>query len=384
MPSRSIHHRHAGRGQHGQILVLTALAMVAMISGVSLVVEAGNAYAHQRVVQNASDSVANAGATVIAERLGGAGKFDSDVKAAMDAMAAANGLDTYRAYYTNVFGQPLNTTGVVVGSVGGAEQVGAADGSTVIPPNTQGVRMAGDQVFGTTFARVLGIDQFTASAGATAVAGALSGGRFFPVVFPVSMAGCAGTGEQVEVDAPWRLSDPGTPHPNGQEWMIPLCKSGDGSFMILDLDPDKTCYEEVINPSSIQFNDFPVNVHVEVGNDCAKKIEQATVDAKLQGTVIFIPICDNACTTQSGTGGYYHIIRIAAFWLDYISYSNNPSNPACAATVSPTYGTNIINIVGGNGSASCMAGWFVRYVTSGPVGSGAIFDGEALGVQLIR
>jgi hypothetical protein len=31
-----------------------------------------------------------------------------------------------------------------------------------------------------------------------------------------------------------------------------------------------------------------------------------------------------------------------------------------------------------------MAGWFVRYVTAGPVGSGTIANGEAIGVQLIR
>ena len=44
----------------------------------------------------------------------------------------------------------------------------------------------------------------------------------------------------------------------------------------------------------------------------------------------------------------------------------------------------MVNIVGGNGSSSCIAGWFVRYVTSGPVGTGNITNGEAIGVQLIR
>ena len=97
-----------------------------------------------------------------------------------------------------------------------------------------------------------------------------------------------------------------------------------------------------------------------------------------------IPICDNDCSTSSGSGGKYHIIRIAAFFLDYISYSNSTANPECRLSVSPTYGTPIENITGGNGSSSCIAGWFVRYVTSGPVGSGSIEHGEAIGVQLIR
>ena len=49
------------RAQRGQIIVVAALAMVAIIGGVSLVLEGGNAYAHQRIAQNAADSVANAG-----------------------------------------------------------------------------------------------------------------------------------------------------------------------------------------------------------------------------------------------------------------------------------------------------------------------------------
>ena len=100
-----------------------------------------------------------------------------------------------------------------------------------------------------------------------------------PVVFPVSMANCDGTGATIVVDEPWRLSnpDPADPelHPIGQEYLVPLCKTGSGSFMILDLDPDKDCDEEVTNPSSIQFDDFPVDVATDTGNDCAKKIEDA-------------------------------------------------------------------------------------------------------------
>ena len=66
------------------------------------------------------------------------------------------------------------------------------------------------------------------------------------------------------------------------------------------------------------------------------------------------------------------------------AFENNPNNSLCKQTTSPKYGTSIVNIVNGNGSSSCMAGWFVRYVTSGPVGSGQINNGETIGVQLIR
>jgi len=366
--------------ERGQIIVVAALAMITIIGGVSLVIEGGNAYAHQRIVQNSIDAVANAGATVIAQKIGGAPRTDADVAASMTTLATSNDLDGQTGYYTNVTGDLLTPAGGVTSGMAAAAKVGAG----TIPANAQGVRVSGNQAFGTTFARVIGFNEFTASADATAVSGALTGGVFMPVVFPVTMKDCDGTGTLGPVDAPWRMSNPGPTHPVGQEYLVPLCKTGDGSFMVLDLDPDKNCYEEVTNPSSVQFHNFPVDVATDTGNDCAKKVEEAVNDGALQGQVVLIPICDGECSTQAGNNGTYHIVRIAAFYLDYISYSNNDNNSACALTTSPKYGTSLANLVGGNGSSSCVAGWFVRYVTSGPVGAGTIANGEAIGVQLIR
>jgi hypothetical protein len=376
------------RSQRGQIIVVAALTMIALIGGVSLVLEGGNAYAHQRVTQNAADAVANAGATVIGMRLGGGTQTDADVFNALDTMADANGLDTYVGYYTDVDGHLLTPLGFTTTNTSAAAKVGPADADTTIPPGTQGVAVGGSQTFGTTFARAIGISQFTSSAEATAVAGAPTGGIFLPVVFPVSLTDCDGSGSTVVSDEPWRLSNPNTAdptaHPIGQEYIVPLCKTGGGSFMILDLDPDKDCEEEVSNPSTIQFADFPVDIATENGNDCAKKIEDGIAAKNLQGTVVLIPICDGDCVTTSGSNATYHIIRISAFYLDFLSYSNNSSTSWCYDTTSPTYGTSLVNISGGNGSSSCMGGWFVRYMTSGPVGTGSINNGEGVAIQLKR
>lgn len=372
--------RHARSGEGGQIIVIAALAMIAIIAGVSLIVEGGNAYAHQRVAQNGADALANTGATVLAERLGGTSKTDTDVATAMDGSASDNHIDTYDAYYTNVNGDLLNATGTVVGSTSAAAAVG--DGA--IPPTTQGVHVFGSQTFGTTFAGALGINQFTASADATARTGALTGGKVLPVVFPVSQANCDGSGNLVEnPDEVWRMSNPGDP-PVGQEWNVPLCKTGGGSFMVLDLDPDKTCAQEVTNPPRVQYNDFPVEIPTDNGNECLKQIAQAVAAADMQGSVVMIPICDEDCSTAHGSSATYHVTRFTAFYLDYVAYQNSGTNAMCALTTSPTYGTSIMNITGGNGSSSCIAGWFVRYVTKGPVGSGTISHGEAIGIQLIK
>lgn len=360
-------------GERGQILVVAVIALIAMIGGVSLVLEGGNAYAHQRVVQNGADAVANAGATVLAQRLGGGGQDDAAVVAATATVASANGLDSYNGYYTDVEARLLNAGGAVVGSTSSAAQVGGG----LIPPGTQGVQITGHQTFPTTFARVLGMNAFRASADATSVTGALTGGLFLPVIFPVNIVACDGSGSLGGVgEVNWQISEPGEP-PVGQEYIVPLCKTGGGSFMILDLDGTmNNCDDEVTDPPNIQFAAFPAEIQSDNGDNCAKEMVEAVND--LQGEVVLIPICDGACVTTGGSHASYHVIRVAAFYLDYMSDQNGGTNTECQGN-----GTTLVPIIG-NGSSSCIAGWFVRYITSGPVGSGNIEGAGAIGIQLKR
>ena len=365
------------RRPRGQVLVIAALAMVSLIGGVALVLEAGNAYAHQREAQNGSDAVANAGATVLAENLGGIAKTDADVVAAMNTVSSANLLDSYLGYYTDVTGDLLTPGGVTTTSLAAASRVG--DGS--IPPNAQGVQAASSKLFGTTFARVLGFNQFTASAEATSVAGALSGGRIMPVVFPVNIVDCETNGDLGTGELDWQMSDPDGPDgdddPEGQEYIVPLCKTGGGSFMLLDLDGTmNNCDDEVTSNFKTQFAAFPVEVQSDNGNNCASRMVDE-VNAKAGGPVL-IPICDGECTTTGGSNATYHVIRVVSFFLDYMSDQNGGQNVACEGN-----GTTLIPIAG-NGSSSCMAGWFVRYVSKGPVTGGPIQGAGAIGIQLVK
>ena len=54
---------------------------------------------------------------------------------------------------------------------------------------------------------------------------------------------------------------------------MPLCKTGGGSFMILDLDgTPNNCDDEVTNPPAIQFATFPADVQSDNGNNCANQM----------------------------------------------------------------------------------------------------------------
>jgi len=119
--------------ERGQILVLAVLGMIALIGGVALVLEAGNTYAQQRGVQNGADAAANAGATVLAQRLGGATKTDADVLAAVNSVGTSNNVSTNAApYYTDVSGNPLNSAGTIVPA-----SAAAPVGGGTIPPSAQ-------------------------------------------------------------------------------------------------------------------------------------------------------------------------------------------------------------------------------------------------------
>jgi Flp pilus assembly protein TadG len=379
----------ARRRQSGQILVLAVVGMIAMIGGVALLLEGGNAYAQQRGVQNAADAAANAGASVLAQKLAGLTKTDADVASKIASSRLANGLGTNSAYYTNVFGKPIDAAGLVTTPALAAEVGGGANNPlAIIPPGAQGVHDGGSRTFGTSFARAIGINELGASAEATAVTGVLTGGNFLPVVFPVYITACDGSGALGGAgEADWELSQPpltGSDHPNGQEYIVQLCKTGSGSFMVLDLDgTSNNCPDEVTNPPAIQFDSFPTDVASDNGNNCAMPME-APVDA-LQGKVVLIPICDGDCVTTGGSNATYHIIKIASFFVDYMSDAggNNP-NSECDEGISPTYGTPMRWLPGGNGSTSCLTGWFMRYINKGPVGAGPVGNSDAIGIQLIQ
>lgn len=377
--------RRSDRHEGGQILVLFALGLIVLLAGVALVLEGGNAYQNQRGVQNGADAAANAGATVIARHLAGVPKTDAEVAAAVATSGAFNSLSLVSAYYTNGDGDPIDASGNVVAPAS-AVVVGAAPGDAIptTPDVAIGIRAAGSRTFPTSFGKVIGFNTFTASAEAIAITGRVNGGRFLPVVFPVNITDCSGNGSLGTPKDQWDISIPDTPpaHPIGTEYIIPLCKTGGGSFMVLDLDGIKNnCEDEVTNPPAIQWDTFPVDVASDNGNNCAKQMEDE-VNA-LHGETVLVPICDNnECNTSGGSHATYHITGVAAFWIDYMSDSNNPNNSLCQSHVNAD-GQQLVTIAG-NGSSSCLAGYFVRFITAGPVGAGTIGNGDAIGIQLIK
>lgn len=408
------------RPERGQVLVIVALGMVTLVAMVGLVIDGGFAWGMQRDTQNGADAVAKAGAIVLAQNVAGVSpaKTDADVLTSVNAAATANTIGTPEAYYTNISGQMVTSTGALASSEANAAQVG--DGG--IPPAAAGVRAVGEQTFDTFLARIIGFTSLTTTADATAVAGYLTGTCdadagcvVLPITFPVNVLGCDGSGNPAYATA----GDP----PNKVLWSapsadalsIPLCKNGPGNVGWLDWTPNErtdgctgTGVAElacVIADPSNPYLKWPAWYKVtSTGNPNSMPMQTALNE--YDGELVLIPQFDLTCdTTPSGPGvedcpennvggnganQWYHFAGMSAFRL----CSDDPSDDAtllaeCAAK-GFTQGAYVNGVSAvcdtGNGATSCLAGMFETITYEGEVQAqpGANSASSVVGIQLIE
>ncbi|MEA2537363.1 MAG: hypothetical protein QOF11_1597 [Chloroflexota bacterium] len=399
--------REAARGQ---ILIVAVLALVAIVGMVGLVIDGGALFAQQRISQNGADGASTAGAVVIAEYMGGATtRTNHDVFQAVSNSAAANRLDSWTAEYTNDFGAPIG--------------VPLVDGGGAIPAGAEGVRATGTRIVGTTFSRIFGFDQIPATAEATTVAGPLSascvadenGCTVLPVTFPVQVSECDTSGSLIQgnwVGAPppghesegyWPLvgaeSLPGGATPGGDMSklaILPFCKSssgGSGAFGKLDLAPGMNFPQEIVGPINVTIN-LPGWFQTQPGN-------VSSVDGELSAWIhkpILIPLNNGACRVNPGVGvdcppgqegvdtvgnnTWYYVHTLAVFYIDQVLIQGSEGDDCNNAPGTPLVPTTDT----GTGFLGCIKGWFVNYVTAGPIvpGQDIIPGTVAIGIQLIK
>ena len=371
------------RPQRGQALVIAVIAFTVLLAMTGVVIDSGNAYVQQRGTQNAADSAALAGATVMVENLGGSPKTDADVLAAVRASISSNQSTLSSASYVGWDGANVGTVGAVPGGA--------------IPSTAAGVNVKGERTFRTYVAGIAGFNNFTVGADATAVAGALkgvcaadAGCGVLPVTFSVNIATCGPTGGITLGDGFWPLVSLATAQADrgiGQyEAIVPLCKVGPGGVGWLDMVGcgTRTLKGQISTPCNQAF-DIPTWLHTSPGNPNSVEDDMNAYDGK----VILIPLFDGTCRsvptsgllpdcTDPGNGNnlYYHVNKFAGFYLDH-AYIQGSNERACNNPPGTTP-------AGGNGGTGCLKGWFVRYVTSGTIGQVGSDNGDALGVQLIR
>lgn len=421
--------------QRGQMLVIFAISLVAMIAMVGLVIDGGNAYAQQRATQNASDAAAEAGAVILSKNLmsingGGASLSDADVLAAINESADLNGIRPFNvgvagnsvAHYTDFRGNLLTSGGSITTDPSAAKQVGSGgaipgcSGATCVDRGVAtGVRAAGTRDISTFVSGVIGITQLKSTAIATAVAGyaanpcvASEGCALLPVTFATNQNTCDGSGDAVYDSTTWLPTEPtGPDYTAANEVLLSLCKGGEGAFGWLDYGCGNTA-NQILNPcNSVS---FPTWLQSQPGNPNNVEDELNTYAGDVVGVYepgrdqeVLIPFFDGTCNEDrpdsedptgapplpdmpecannpsgGGNNRHYHIPFFIGFLLDR-AYVQGNNFPSCNA---PPGGP----LPGGNGSGGCLKGWFARVVTGpGQVsGNGTAGPDSPLTIQLVK
>lgn len=399
------------KGERGQLIVLFALALVAVIAMAGLLIDGSALLAQQRTTQNATDAAATAGGLVIADALDSETVHSNhDVYVAVQTMAGANKLTDWTAEYTGLTGVPSGT-------------LVTNDGSA-IDSAYRGVLVTGTQDVATTFSRVIGINSLPVTAAATVLAGPTStecavdedGCTILPVTFPVMLTSCGpdgeldGAGTWVGAPPPGSESDgywpivgmdalPSATNPTGDLGslaILPLCRGSGGSsgaFGWLDLDPGISNLAGEINGPITTAITIPDWFQTQPGNP-------NSVEDELEQyihTPVLIPLYNNACRVDPGDGvttcpagqegvgdpngnnTWYYVHTIAVFYPHQVLVQGS-NQAACA---SPP-GSPLVPVTHGAGFLGCLKGWFVKYVISGPINPGGDIESGAIGIQLIH
>lgn len=310
-------------GRRGQMLVLFALSLSAIVLIVGLVIDGGNALVQRRGAQNASDFAAMAGARVVAEFVGGdtTNGTDLNVREAIKNAIRDNGGTP------PTFGAPNGPRYVDQnGSLLGYVDTGA------IPSTAAGVTLSASRTWRPYFLGIIGTSSWTASASSTAKGGFCNGcapppGTLFPVgiaqAFFDTYQFCSGPISAIPTDPcyPQHLTPGNLNVPGGFGWLKFGCDGyGLGqdppanvggcaeSKPFLDGEigpPSKTygcCTAVGIAGSLDRIGSLPGN---KVSADCDYYIDNQIV--------VTVPIWDVA--GGPGANGWYHIIGYAGFQL---------------------------------------------------------------------
>jgi hypothetical protein len=164
----------------GQSILVIAMIVLVLLALVALVIDVGNAYAHRRMVQNAVDAAAMAGARVLAFR--GTTEplvpvTEMEVLLAVKAYAEKNDLEwqAVRPYF--IFDD------------GDRQEVNKGGSYAEVPTDVVGVAVEGDLPFDTYFAHLLGFRtmQATADSAAYHIWGPCSDDCIFPIIVSDSL-----------------------------------------------------------------------------------------------------------------------------------------------------------------------------------------------------
>lgn len=369
--------------KRGQVIVIFAVALVALLAMTGLIIDGGRAWAEQRLVQNAADAAARAGTIVMARRSADGAdttmtpaQWGEQVRNEVYLSAATNGVTIAGATY-------VDSSGTII--------AGELVDGRVPPSGAVGVEVIATKGFATSLVRIVGMTEWRLTQPATAISGpsagctdTLEGCALLPIAFPVTVLSC-GQGNTSVPQLPTRHWE------TGVEVTIPLCGGNPGSVGWIDWTPTSGGTSElttVILERPPQDIPLPSWKYItETGDISALQVENAL--NTYAGQVVQFPIFDSTCSEQpandqldgcpagstggSGVNQWYHISHFLSFQFSYPkgAYVNGDNSVACSDA----------------NAKECIKGAFVALLGEGGVASCPVEGcpaGTSWAVQLIR
>ncbi|HZQ09034.1 MAG TPA: pilus assembly protein TadG-related protein, partial [Anaerolineae bacterium] len=195
-------HLQFSKEEEGQSVVIIALALVALMALMALVVDAGNAYAERRKMQNAVDAGAQAGAVMMGlnKKIGNNGTPDT-INYAIRDYVQRNGVDPNRVkwYFVTQNSSGVRSVDYAHDNVYWTTNFSNSYAPDCLPSGTKplcsggdpvvGVQVEGNKQFATYFARVIGWQQMQVGAGSAyyAAGGACGASNLFPLALSDSV-----------------------------------------------------------------------------------------------------------------------------------------------------------------------------------------------------
>jgi hypothetical protein len=414
-----IHGRQSS--ETGQVLVIVALGLVALVAMVGLVIDGGYAWGRQRVTQNGADSIAKAGSVVILRWLDGETLTLGDISCAVNKAAEDHNVEVESADLTDHEG---NLIGVSV------PEECIAGGHGPIPATAQGVKATTRQVFDTFLMGVVGIRELMARADATAVVGPVQGtGVALPVTFPQTLTVCddqevtytvedwgdiggANTWEPYEILPDPEVNPEGAPDADNLA-IIPLCTTGPGSVGWLEFGCGNLS-ETISNPCDTYFP-IPTWIQTQTGtvDSLEDELEEYHGDEPgvyeaegldLDGDTdhrVQLPIHTTTCEDDAGVsdsdgdginelndcpegawtaGEGNNLWYGVPFWVGFVideAHVQGGDNECEDPEGTP-------QLVNPGGNVGCLKGWFVRrYAQPTDVGIGDVNPGDDTDIAVV-
>jgi Flp pilus assembly protein TadG len=280
--------------ERGQILLMTAGGIVAMLLISGLVIDTGIGFRERRDAQNLSDLAAMAGTKVVADfYIDDPTLTSSEVWNAIDDSLELNGCAgvgdcTWTAEYV----KPIPDTT-------DEADLGPVTDSGPIPTGAQGTRVTTNKSSETFFMRLVGIDTVDVSAPGTALTSQLLDGAPEGVLLPMAIYDA-----DYEPGTLYTLQD-GMIGPGNFGWL-----SWDGSQAMSDL-ADWVCV-----PSNPEIPSWPTYFDGQVGaktGQAPANMRDCLDDYIENGTTVLIPLWDQA--NGQGSNLEYNLVGLAAFRL---------------------------------------------------------------------